>query len=95
MTLSGDDTGSKPIKGPLNKKQSWSSAVLFFLLGTYGVFGACFLVTEMPRDSSTHGVTLGHYLWLPLPRLSEPLSHRWAESQTPEHSASLKTHTGI
>lgn len=72
--------GSKPIKGPLDKKQSWSSAVftghlqaLLHLLFAWSLNCLC--------DSSTHGVTLGYYLWLPLPWLSEPLSHCWAGCQ--------------
>lgn len=59
-----------------------SHGPLQFLLGTYRLFCTCFLpALNCLCDSSTRGVTLGYYLWLPLPWLSEPLSHRWAGCQ--------------
>lgn len=41
-------------------------------------------------DSNTHVLTLGYYLWLPLPWLSEPLSHCWEDASCKlENSAGL------
>lgn len=87
--------GSKPIRSPLNKKHSWSSAVftghlqaLLHLLFAWSL--------NCLRDSSTRGVTLGYYPWLPLPRLSELLSHCWAGCQLQARSLyKAQTHTSI
>lgn len=61
-----------------------SSALAFFF---------CLVTELLPVDSGTHVVTLGYYLWLPLPRLSEPLSSGRAGCQSQAGRRLSRRHT--
>lgn len=96
LSAHGSLHGFNPIRSPLNKQRSWSSVDV---LSIYRLLLFAWSLNCL-RDSGTRGLTLGCYPWLPLPRLSELLSHCWAgcqsqawkvcKAQTHKHTNTIK-----